>query len=37
LKKAAVDTAKDGEEALYKLDINEYDLVLLDIMLPIPR
>ncbi len=30
----AVDTAKDGEEALYKLDINEYDLVLLDIMLP---
>ncbi|EFH89159.1 response regulator transcription factor [Ktedonobacter racemifer] len=30
----AVDTAVDGEEALYKLDINEYDLVLLDIMLP---
>ena len=30
----AVDTAADGEEALYKLDINEYDLVLLDIMLP---
>jgi len=30
----AVDTAEDGEEALYKLDINEYDLVLLDIMLP---
>lgn len=30
----AVDTAEDGEEALYKLDINAYDLVLLDIMLP---
>jgi DNA-binding response OmpR family regulator len=30
----AVDTAEDGEEALYKLDINVYDLVLLDIMLP---
>jgi DNA-binding response OmpR family regulator len=30
----AVDTANDGEEALYKLDINVYDLVLLDIMLP---
>jgi DNA-binding response OmpR family regulator len=30
----AVDTANDGEEALYKLDINVYDLVLLDILLP---
>ena len=30
----AVDTAEDGEEALYKLDINAYDLVLLDILLP---
>ncbi len=30
----AVDTAENGEEALYKLDINEYDLVLLDILLP---
>jgi DNA-binding response OmpR family regulator len=30
----AVDTASDGEEALYKLEINVYDLVLLDIMLP---
>ncbi len=30
----AVDTAADGEEALYQLDINVYDLVLLDIMLP---
>jgi DNA-binding response OmpR family regulator len=30
----AVDTAEDGEEALYKLEINEYDLMLLDIMLP---
>ena len=30
----AVDTAADAEEALYKLEINEYDLMLLDIMLP---
>ncbi len=30
----AVDTAEDGEEALYKLDIHAYDLVLLDILLP---
>lgn len=29
-----VDLAKDGEEALYKFDINEYDLVILDLMLP---
>ncbi|MCL4382656.1 MAG: response regulator transcription factor [Patescibacteria group bacterium] len=29
-----VDLARDGEEALYKLDINEYDLVILDLMIP---
>lgn len=30
----AVDTARDGEEAQYLAGINEYDLVLLDIMMP---
>ncbi len=30
----AVDTAKDGEEALYKYDINEYDCIILDLMIP---
>lgn len=30
----AVDVACDGEEALYKLDINEYDLIVLDLLLP---
>ena len=30
-----VDCAYDGEEALEKLRANEYDMVLLDIMLPI--
>lgn len=30
----AVDIAKDGEEALYKTDINEYDLLILDLMIP---
>ena len=29
-----VDIAKDGDEALYKFDINEYDLVILDLMIP---
>lgn len=29
-----VDLARDGEEALYKFDINEYDLVILDLMIP---
>jgi len=29
-----VDFARDGEEALYKFEINEYDLVLLDLMIP---
>jgi two-component system copper resistance phosphate regulon response regulator CusR len=30
----AVDPAGDGEEALYKLSITEYDLIILDVMLP---
>lgn len=30
----AVDVASDGEEALYKYDINEYDLIILDLMIP---
>lgn len=30
----AVDIAKDGEEALYKYEINEYDCVVLDVMIP---
>jgi heavy metal response regulator len=30
----AVDCAFDGEEALFMVDANEYDLMLLDIMLP---
>jgi DNA-binding response OmpR family regulator len=29
-----VDIARDGEEALYKLEINEYDLIILDLMIP---
>lgn len=33
-KKYSVDTARDGEEALYFIDINTYDLIILDIMLP---
>lgn len=32
----AVDTAATGEEALYQTDINEYDLIILDIMIPEP-
>jgi two-component system, OmpR family, copper resistance phosphate regulon response regulator CusR len=31
----AVDTAADGEHALYLAAINQYDLVILDIMLPV--
>jgi len=31
----AVDVAKDGEEALYLASVNEYDLVVLDVLLPI--
>jgi DNA-binding response OmpR family regulator len=30
----AVDISHDGEDALYKFEINEYDLVLLDLMIP---
>ncbi|HTQ61942.1 MAG TPA: response regulator transcription factor [Candidatus Solibacter sp.] len=32
----AVDTAETGEEALYQADINEYDLIILDVMIPEP-
>ncbi len=31
----AVDTAFDGEEALYHYEINEYDLIVLDLNLPL--
>jgi two-component system copper resistance phosphate regulon response regulator CusR len=31
----AVDIASDGEQALYHAAVNEYDLVILDVMLPI--
>ena len=31
----AVDIATDGEEALYKASITDYDLIILDVMLPI--
>ena len=31
----AVDVARDGEEALYQASVNEYDLVVLDVLLPI--
>jgi two-component system copper resistance phosphate regulon response regulator CusR len=30
----AVDLAEDGEEALYKVSISDYDLIVLDVMLP---
>ena len=30
----AVDIAADGEDALYRASINDYDLVILDVMLP---
>jgi DNA-binding response OmpR family regulator len=30
----AVDTAEDGEEGLYLAGVNDYDLVILDVMLP---
>lgn len=32
----AVDTATTGEEALYQADINTYDLIILDVMIPAP-
>jgi two-component system copper resistance phosphate regulon response regulator CusR len=31
----AVDIARDGEQALYYAAVNEYDLVILDVMLPV--
>lgn len=30
----SVDVARDGEEALYKFEINDYDLIILDLMIP---
>ena len=30
----AVDVAQDGEGALYQMNVNDYDLIILDIMLP---
>ena len=30
----AVDTAADGEDGLYKAEVNDYDAILLDVMLP---
>jgi DNA-binding response OmpR family regulator len=32
----AVDTATDGTDALYQADVNEYDLIILDVMIPEP-
>lgn len=32
----AVDTASTGEEALYQAEINTYDLIILDVMIPAP-
>src|SRR5437016_14599690 len=31
----AVDVARDGEEAVYYAGVNDYDLVILDVMLPV--
>ena len=31
----AVDLAKEGEEAVYQAEVNRYDLIILDIMLPV--
>ena len=31
----AVDIATDGEQALYQASVNEYDIVILDVMLPV--
>lgn len=30
----AVDTANDGEDALYQISINTYDIIILDVMMP---
>jgi DNA-binding response OmpR family regulator len=32
----AVDAAANGEDALYQADINEYDVIILDVMIPAP-
>jgi DNA-binding response OmpR family regulator len=32
----AVDAATTGEDALYQTEINEYDLIILDVMIPAP-
>jgi DNA-binding response OmpR family regulator len=32
----AVDAATTGEDALYQAEINEYDLIILDVMIPAP-
>src|SRR5262245_21930859 len=31
----AIDLAKEGEEAIYLADVNQYDLIILDVMLPL--
>jgi two-component system copper resistance phosphate regulon response regulator CusR len=31
----AVDIAADGEQAVYQATVNEYDLMILDVMLPV--
>jgi CheY-like chemotaxis protein len=31
----AIDIAADGEEALYKASITDYDLIILDVMMPL--
>ena len=33
-KSYAVDIAMEGESALYQIEINDYDLIILDVMLP---
>ena len=30
----AIDVAKTGEEAIYKFEINSYDCIILDVMIP---
>src|ERR1700754_273933 len=30
----AVDVARDGDDALYKSSVNDYDAVILDVMIP---
>ena len=32
--KYALDVAQDGDDALYKISLNEYDAIILDIMIP---